>query len=90
MPPPSQSRDRPSRWKRATPAERDYLRAMADDGEGPSSRRGRPPTGQGQAATGRADPVAKLIHKGLLYAPEHGLIAYTVPGMSAFIARKVE
>ncbi|MGI8686629.1 MAG: hypothetical protein ACR2MO_16330 [Acidimicrobiales bacterium] len=31
---------------------------------------------------------AQLIHKGLVYAPEHGLIAYTVPGMAAFIARQ--
>jgi hypothetical protein len=33
---------------------------------------------------------ANLIHKGLLHAPEHGLIAYTVPGMSEFILRQIE
>lgn len=31
---------------------------------------------------------AKLISKGLIYAPSHGLVAFTVPGMPAFIARQ--
>lgn len=30
----------------------------------------------------------RLISKGLIYAPEHGLLAYTVPGMAAFIDRQ--
>lgn len=29
-----------------------------------------------------------LIKKGLIYSPEHGQIAYTVPGMADFIARQ--
>lgn len=76
-----------SRWDRATPTERDYLRAMAADGdEGSSSseiarRLRRKPTSLG--------PVrAKLISKGIVYAPEHGRIAFTVPRMAAFIARQ--
>ena len=31
---------------------------------------------------------ASLIAKGLLYAPEHGRIAFTVPGMADFITRQ--
>jgi len=31
-----------------------------------------------------------LISKGLVYAPEHGQIAYTVPGMAAYIDRHHE
>ena len=31
---------------------------------------------------------AKLIHKGLIYAPEHGMVAFTVPTMAEFIARQ--
>lgn len=79
-----------SRWNRATPGERDYLRAMAADGDGPSSsseiaRR------LGKSTVQQVGPTrANLIHKGLLYAPEYGLIAYTVPGMSAFISRQVD
>jgi len=30
----------------------------------------------------------ELIRKGLLYSPERGLIAFTVPGMAAFIERR--
>lgn len=78
-----------SRWERATPAQRDYLHAMAADGNGPSQssevagRLGKTPTGLG--------PVRDaLIKKGLIYAPEHGQVAYTVPRMADFIARQVQ
>jgi hypothetical protein len=30
----------------------------------------------------------ELIKKGLLYAPERGLLAFTVPGMHEFVARQ--
>ena len=30
----------------------------------------------------------ELIKKGLVYAPERGLLAFTVPGMSDFIERQ--
>lgn len=30
---------------------------------------------------------AKLISKGLVYAPGHGPLAYTVPGMDGFVRR---
>ena len=33
---------------------------------------------------------ARLIHKGLAYAPEHGLVAYTVPGVADFINGQVD
>jgi hypothetical protein len=77
------------RWDRATRSEQQYLRALAADGdEGGSSsevarRMGRPPTSFGPAR-------ASLIAKGLVYAPEHGAIAFTVPGMAAFIQRQPE
>ena len=76
-----------ARWDRTTPAEKLYLRAMAADGNDGSgsgevaSRLGRAPASFG--------PVrASLIAKGLVYAPEHGVIAYTVPGMASFIDRQ--
>lgn len=78
-----------SRWDRATPAERDYLRAMATDGdEGSASgeiarRLRRTPASLGPAR-------ASLINKGLIYAPEHGRIAFTVPRMADFITRQPE
>jgi hypothetical protein len=30
---------------------------------------------------------ASLISKGLIYAPEHGQVAYTVPGMATYVHR---
>jgi hypothetical protein len=76
-----------ARWERAAPSQRAYLQAMAPDGDGPSqsgevaARLGKTPTGVG--------PIRdSLIKKGLIYSPEHGQIAYTVPGMADFIARQ--
>jgi hypothetical protein len=77
------------RWDRATRAEQSYLRAVAIDGdEGSSSsevaaRLSRKPTSLGPAR-------ASLIAKGLIYAPEHGIVAFTVPGMAAFIGRQID
>ncbi len=77
------------RWDRATRTEQSYLRAMAIDGdEGSSSsevatRLSRKPTSMGPTR-------ASLIAKGLIYAPEHGIVAFTVPGMAAFIDRQID
>lgn len=75
-----------ARWERATPAERDYLTAMAIDGDGPSSSSA---IAARLAKQGnQLGPTrARLIGKGLVYAPEHGSIAFTVPGMAGYIAR---
>lgn len=63
---------------------------MAEDGEGPSAS-GEVARRLGKTTVQQVGPTrAKLIHKGLAYAPEHGLIAYTVPGMAAFIVRQVD
>ncbi len=79
-----------SSWNRATPTERAYLRAMAADGDGPASS-GEVARRLGKTSVQQVGPVrANLIHKGLIYAPEHGLVAYTVPGMAAFIGRQVD
>jgi hypothetical protein len=77
------------RWDRATRAEQSYLRAMAIDGDDGSSsseiadRLSRKPASLGPTR-------AALIAKGLVYAPEHGVVAFTVPGMAAFIGRQLE
>jgi hypothetical protein len=78
-----------SRWQRATPAERRYLRAMVQEGDQPSS------TGVVAARLGKpmnklAVIRARLIAKGVIYAPEYGSIQFTVPGMAGFIARQVD
>jgi hypothetical protein len=76
-----------ARWERATPAERGYLAAMAVDGEEHSST-GEVAARLGKKLTSLGPTRANLIAKGLVYAPEHGLIAFTVPGMAHFIARQ--
>lgn len=62
---------------------------MAIDGDGPSAvgdvarRLEMKPTSLGPYRAG-------LISKGLVYPPEHGMIAYTVPGMEGFVDRHRE
>lgn len=78
-----------SRWQRATPAQKALLRALAGTG-------GEQPCEISELvfATGKRRvsdlSVARneLIKKGLVYAPERGLLAFTVPGMSDFILRQ--
>ncbi len=78
-----------SRWERATPAQKELLRALGETG-------GEEPAAIADlvTATGKRRvsdlSVARneLIKKGLVYAPERGLLAFTVPGMSDFIARQ--
>ncbi|KJQ55468.1 ATP-binding protein [Microbacterium sp. SA39] len=78
-----------ARWDRATPAEQAYLRAMAPDGDAGSSsgevagRMNKKPKSLGPTR-------ANLISKGLVYAPEHGVVAFTVPGMADFIGRQID
>lgn len=76
-----------ARWARATKSERDYLSAMADDHDGPSST-GAIAQRLDRKATSLGPARAKLMAKGLIYAPEHGLISFTVPGMADFIVRE--
>lgn len=77
------------RWDRATRAEREYLRAMAIDGDSATA------TGQVAARLNKRltslGPLrASLIGKGLIYSPDHGMVAFTVPAMAAFVKRQPE
>lgn len=74
------------RFDRTTPAERDYMRCLAELGEGPqrstdvASALGRSPTSLG--------PVRdSLIKKGMIYSPEYAQIAFTVPLFDEFMRR---
>jgi hypothetical protein len=75
-----------SRWERVNVSERANMRAMADV-EGPS-KSGEVAHRLGKRATAVAPTRATSIHKGLIYAPQHGLVAFTVPGMADFIKRQ--
>jgi hypothetical protein len=73
-----------SRYERATPAEREYMRAMALLGDEPvltaqvADELGRKPSSVSPARD-------SLIKKGLIYSSERGLIAFTVPHFGRFL-----
>ncbi|HKO56709.1 MAG TPA: ATP-binding protein, partial [Thermoanaerobaculia bacterium] len=76
------------RFDRLTPREQDYLRAMAELGAGP--HRSGEIAGQlridvenvGSLRTG-------LIRKGMIFSPEHGMTAFTVPMFDRFMHRAI-
>jgi hypothetical protein len=76
-----------SRYERATPGEREYLRAMADPAfEGLESV----PTADVAAVLGKKPQSLSpardaLLKKGLIYSGERGRIAFTVPHFGAFL-----
>lgn len=76
------------RLDRLTPAERDYLRAMAELGPGP--HRSADVAAQLGLSTGdvgaRRD---KLIKKGMIYSQAHGETSFTVPLFDAFMRREI-
>lgn len=75
-----------SRYERATPAEREYMRAMADlsGDDGPvatsavAAELGRKPASLSPARDG-------LIKKGLIYSAERGTIGFTVPHFGRYL-----
>lgn len=74
------------RFDRLTPAEKKYLRAMADLGPGPhrsgdiADRLSRKVTSLGPTRSG-------LIAKGMVWSPNHGDTAFTVPLFDQFMQR---
>jgi AAA ATPase-like protein len=77
-----------SRYERATPAEREYMRAMAELG---AQQADEPvPTSDVASMLGRKPQSLSpardaLIKKGLVYAAERGTVAFTVPHFGAFL-----
>lgn len=74
------------RFDRLTPAEKRYLRAMADRGAGPH-RSGEVAEALGVKVSSVAPTRNSLIAKGMLYSPAHGDTAFTVPLFDAFMRR---
>jgi hypothetical protein len=74
------------RFDRLTPAERRYLRAMADLGAGPH-RSGDIAERLERKVTAVAPIRNKLIAKGMIYSPAHGDTAFTVPLFEGFMKR---
>ena len=91
-----------SRYERATPAEREYLRAIADlstSGSTSSATGAEGLTDGGVATSAIADLLGRkaqslspardaLIKKGLVYSGERGRIAFTVPHFGRYLLRQ--
>lgn len=76
----------PLRWRRATKAEREFLRLMAIDGPGGSST-ATLAARAGKKMTSMTMTRGSLIRKGIIYAPELGQVSFTVPGMADYVRR---
>lgn len=74
------------RFDRLTPAEKRYLRAMAELGPGPH-RSGTIADALGVKVSTLAPVRNSLITKGMLFSPSHGDTAFTVPLFDAFMRR---
>ncbi|MCR1781221.1 ATP-binding protein [Nocardioides carbamazepini] len=84
-----------SRYERATPAERDYLRAMADAAVASSDDGVEDPVGSvatadvagvlGKKPQSLSPARDALLKKGLIYSGERGRIAFTVPHFGRYL-----
>lgn len=76
------------RLDRATPLQTAYMRAMAD--LGPEAQKASEVARvMGRESTQLGPTRAELIDMGLLYTPEHGYAAFTVPDFDKFMLRAV-
>lgn len=75
------------RFEKATPAERRYMAAMADIGNGPCR------TGDVVKRLGSSSGTSvhrdSLIKKGLIFSPDFGLVDFTVPHFAPFMRRRI-
>ncbi|MCE2453331.1 MAG: ATP-binding protein [Nitrospinae bacterium] len=74
------------RFDRLSPAEKKYLRAMAQLGEGPH-RSGEVAQKLNRLVTSLAPVRSQLINKGMIWSPSHGDTAFTVPMFDEFMRR---
>ena len=75
------------RFEKATPAERRYMAAMADLGDGPY-KTGDVAGRLGGRASSSSVHRDSLIKKGLIFSPDHGDVDFTVPHFSPFMRRR--
>lgn len=76
------------RFNRLTPREKNFLRAMAELGEGPY-RTSDIADALGTKITTLGPVRASLIKKGMIYSPSHGDMAFTVPLFDQFMVRTI-
>jgi len=76
------------RFDRCTPSEKRYMRALAELGSG-SHRSGDIAEKLRTKSTSVAPTRGKLIRKGMIYSPQHGDTAFTVPLFDAYMRRAI-
>lgn len=74
------------RFDRCTPSEKRYMRALAELGPG-AHRSGDVADTLGVKVTSVGPTRGKLIRKGMIYSPQHGDTAFTVPLFDAYMRR---
>ncbi len=80
-----------SRWERATRVEQNFMVAMAEQSADGRARMAEVMVTLGKARLSQLSPIrSQLISKGLVYAPDRGEVAFTVPGMAQFVMRQSE
>jgi ribosomal protein S16 len=79
-----------ARFEGATEAERAYLFAMSDlmDAEGDRVRSGDVARVLNRELSAVSPTRDALIRKGIVHAPEHGLLAFSIPGFEQYIVRR--
>ena len=77
-----------ARWEKSTPAEQDFMRAIATLGDGPVQRAD---IARHLNATTEdlSVPRARLLDKGLIEAAGHGKLEFTIPGFADYVRRHV-
>ncbi|PZS33412.1 MAG: hypothetical protein DLM61_05230, partial [Pseudonocardiales bacterium] len=73
-----------ARWEKATAGEQDFMRAMSALGDGPVQR-GDVARALGASTRGVSVTRARLIDKGLIDAPGHGELDFTIPGFAEYV-----
>lgn len=76
------------RLDRTTDLQRAYLRAMAELGSAPAQS-SEIAAKMGRTSQNVAPVRAELINMGLLYTPQHGMAAFTVPQFDQFLLRAI-
>lgn len=78
-----------ARWEKATPAEQDFMQAMASLGEGPVRR-----ADIAHALASDSDelsvPRARLIDKGLVDVAGRGQLEFTIPGFAEYVRGRAD
>ncbi|NTU92289.1 MAG: ATP-binding protein [Chlorobiaceae bacterium] len=77
------------RFERLTDGEKKYLRAMAQLGQGPYRTTDISVQLGVESSTALSTVRSKLIRKGMIYSPAHGLLNFSVPLFDEFMLRAI-